>query len=172
MSHCILTQSNHYSQEQCNPRWRCICHCLSMTEWHHLVWKRMMKKMRTSNDDTKQCRKCLRTLPVTNFRFTNISENKRHNICRACRQIHRQVTRNANREEYETLLEKQNNVCAICGITAEEIGKKLVIDHNHETLKIRGLLCWRCNSGLGFFKDNQAHLAMAIEYLVRNDDAS
>lgn len=172
MNHCILTQSNHYSQEQCNPRWRCICHCLSMTEWHHLVWKRMMKKMRTSNDDTKQCRKCLRTLPVTNFRFTNISENKRHNICRACRQIHRQVTRNANREEYETLLEKQNHVCAICGITAEEIGKKLVIDHNHETLKIRGLLCWRCNSGLGFFKDNQAHLAMAIEYLVRNDDAS
>lgn len=172
MSHCILTQSNHYSQEQCNPRWRCICHYLSMTEWHHLVWKRMMKKMRTSNDDTKQCRKCLRTLPVTNFRFTNISENKRHNICRACRQIHRQVTRNANREEYETLLEKQNHVCAICGITAEEIGKKLVIDHNHETLKIRGLLCWRCNSGLGFFKDNQAHLAMAIEYLVRNDDAS
>jgi hypothetical protein len=46
------------------------------------------------------------------------------------------------------------------------------VDHNHETLKVRGLLCWRCNSGLGFFKDNQAHLAMAIEYLVKHDDAS
>lgn len=137
-----------------------------------MVWKRMMKKMRTSNDDTKECRKCLRLLPVEQFRFSNTRENKRHNICRTCRNIHRQVTRTANREEYKTLLEKQNNVCAICGITAEEVGKKLIIDHNHETLKIRGLLCWRCNSGLGFFKDNQAHLAMAIEYLVRNDDAS
>jgi hypothetical protein len=68
------------------------------------------------------------------------------------------------------LLQDQDNACAICGITAEEIGKKLIVDHNHETLKVRGLLCWRCNSGLGFFKDNQSHLAMAIEYLVKFDD--
>lgn len=132
----------------------------------------MTKKMRTSSSDTKQCRKCLRILSIDNFRFHNISENKRHNICRTCRQIHRKVVRTANREEYETLLQDQDSACAICGITAEEIGKKLIVDHNHETLKIRGLLCWRCNSGLGFFKDNQAHLAMAIEYLVKHDDAS
>jgi hypothetical protein len=128
--------------------------------------------MRTSSSDTKQCRKCLRILSIDNFRFHNINENKRHNICRTCRQIHRKVVRTANREEYETLLQDQDSACAICGITAEEIGKKLIVDHNHETLKIRGLLCWRCNSGLGFFKDNQAHLAMAIEYLVKHDDAS
>ena len=132
----------------------------------------MMKRMKTSNDDTQQCRKCLRVLSLDNFRFENISENKRHKICRTCRQIHRKVIRNANREEYETLLQDQNSTCAICGITAEEIGKRLIVDHNHETLKVRGLLCWRCNSGLGFFKDNQAHLAMAIEYLVKHDDAS
>lgn len=132
----------------------------------------MTKKMRTSSSDTKQCRKCLRILSIDNFRFHNINENKRHNICRTCRQIHRKVVRTANREEYETLLQDQDSACAICGITAEEIGKKLIVDHNHETLKIRGLLCWRCNSGLGFFKDNQAHLAMAIEYLVKHDDAS
>ena len=128
--------------------------------------------MKTSNDDTQQCRKCLRVLSLDNFRFENISENKRHKICRTCRQIHRKVIRNANREEYETLLQDQNSTCAICGITAEEIGKRLIVDHNHETLKVRGLLCWRCNSGLGFFKDNQAHLAMAIEYLVKHDYAS
>ena len=143
-----------------------------MTEWLHSVWKRMMKRMKTSNDDTQQCRKCLRVLSLDNFRFENISENKRHKICRTCRQIHRKVIRNANRESYEALLQDQNSSCAICGITAEEIGKRLIVDHNHETLKVRGLLCWRCNSGLGFFKDNQAHLAMAIEYLVKHDDAS
>lgn len=130
----------------------------------------MMKRMKTSNEDSRQCRKCLRTLPLDNFRFFNTRDNKRHHICRACRNVHRKIVRDANREEYETLLQDQDNACAICGITAEEIGKKLIVDHNHETLKIRGLLCWRCNSGLGFFKDNQAHLAMAIEYLVKHDD--
>jgi hypothetical protein len=129
----------------------------------------MTKKMRTSND-TQKCRKCLRILPVNSFRFQNISANKRHRICRPCRSIHDRVIRDGNREVYEKLLEEQNYACAICGISAEEIGKKLVIDHDHETLKIRGLLCWRCNGGLGFFADNQAHLAMAIEYLVKNDD--
>jgi hypothetical protein len=128
--------------------------------------------MRILSDDKKQCRKCLRVLGLESFRFASLQENKRHNICGTCRNIHRQVTRTAYREEYETLLEKQNGVCAICGISAEELTKKLIVDHNHETLKVRGLLCWSCNSGLGFFKDNQAHLAMAIEYLVRTDDAS
>jgi predicted Fe-S protein YdhL (DUF1289 family) len=128
--------------------------------------------MRILSDDKKQCRKCLRVLGLESFRFASLQENKRHNICGTCRNIHRQVTRTAYREEYETLLEKQNGVCAICGISAEELTKKLIVDHNHETLKVRGLLCWSCNSGLGFFKDNQAHLAMAIEYLVKTDDAS
>lgn len=128
-------------------------------------------KMRTSSD-TQKCRKCLRILPVDSFRFQNISANKRHRICRPCRAIHDRVIRDGNRDDYENLLEKQNYACAICGITTEEIDKKLVIDHDHETLKVRGLLCWRCNSGLGFFQDNQAHLAMAIEYLYKNDNAS
>ena len=129
-----------------------------------------MKKMRTSNDDTKQCRKCLKHFPTNIFRFKNTRDNRRHNICPSCRNIHRRILKNANRNDYENLLEKQNNACAICGITAEEDGKRLVVDHNHETLQVRGLLCYKCNSGLGFFQDNQAHLAMAIEYLVINDD--
>ena len=139
-----------------------------MTEWHHLVWKRMMKKMRTSNDDTKQCRKCLRNLTIDNFRFTNISENKRHNICRACRNIHRQVTRKGS-HEFDAILAEQGGCCAICGIHYLDSKNKFRIDHNHETLQIRGLLCQHCNSGLGFFKDSPTRLAMAIEYLVKND---
>lgn len=132
----------------------------------------MTKKMRTSTEETQECRKCYRLKPITDFRFANTQQNKRHKICSACRNIHRKIIRDANREEYDSLLEKQNYSCAICGITAEEIDKKLIVDHNHETLKVRGLLCWRCNSGLGFFKDNQIHLAMAIEYLVRNDETA
>ena len=131
----------------------------------------MTKKMRTSNEDTQQCVKCLCNKPITDFRFEFKRKNKRHKICNVCRNVHRTITRNANRDEYEELLKKQNNCCAICGITAEEVNKKLVVDHNHETLKVRGLLCRSCNSGLGFFKDNQIHLAMAIEYLLNNETA-
>lgn len=129
-----------------------------------------MKKMRTSNDDTIQCRKCLKHLPTVSFRFKNTRDNRRHNICAACRNIHDRILKDANRNDYENLLEKQNNACAICGITVEENGKKLVVDHNHETLQVRGLLCHYCNSGLGFFKDSPTRLSIAIEYLVKNDD--
>jgi len=49
------------------------------------------------------------------------------------------------------------------------IGKlKLLIDHDHETGKIRGLLCHRCNTGLGFFLDNPHFLTNAAFYLEKN----
>ena len=84
--------------------------------------------------------------------------------------VKRCARRGITPEQLIDAYERQEECCAICKTEIELIDS--AIDHNHETLKIRGLLCWRCNSGLGFFKDNQAHLAMAIEYLVRNDDAS
>lgn len=131
----------------------------------------MTMKKRILIEETQQCVKCLYQKPLTDFRFEFKRKNKRHKICNACRNVHRTVTRNANRDEYQEMLQMQNNCCAICGITSEESGKKLVVDHSHETLKVRGLLCRRCNSGLGFFRDNQLFLAMAIEYLVRNETA-
>ena len=65
-------------------------------------------------------------------------------------------------EQYEKLLEKQNHVCAICKKPSK---KRLSVDHCHETLQIRGLLCHNCNTGLGHFKDNIERLQTAIEYL-------
>lgn len=73
-------------------------------------------------------------------------------------------------EEYNTLLKKQNGVCAICGnpeyvTMADGKPRNLAVDHNHETGKIRGLLCTNCNKGLGHFKDNIEKLKIAINYL-------
>lgn len=69
-------------------------------------------------------------------------------------------------EEYKSMYDNQNGCCAICKIPKELGTKKgLFIDHNHITLKIRGLLCSTCNSGLGKFKDDVNLLKKAIEYL-------
>lgn len=67
-------------------------------------------------------------------------------------------------EDYNKLLEIQNNVCAICSNKCIT-GRKLAIDHNHETGLIRGLLCTNCNQGIGKFKENIKYFYKAIEYL-------
>lgn len=56
-----------------------------------------------------------------------------------------------------------NSFCAICGSS-----DKLVVDHDHNTMKIRGVLCHYCNIGLGLFKDNPELLSTAIEYLKKS----
>ena len=72
--------------------------------------------------------------------------------------------------EYEQLLEKQAGVCKICNKPETRKTKNsdiapLVIDHDHATNKVRGLLCYKCNAGLGMFLDNINNLKAAIEYL-------
>jgi len=66
--------------------------------------------------------------------------------------------------EYESLLQHQGGGCFICRKTPEEVGT-LSVDHDHALGEIRGLLCHRCNHGIGNFKDNPALLRTAILYL-------
>lgn len=68
------------------------------------------------------------------------------------------------RADYEAMLEAQGGVCWICK-REQSSGRLLAIDHDHSTGDVRGLLCTRCNQGLGFFQDNIDYLAKAIEYL-------
>lgn len=62
--------------------------------------------------------------------------------------------------------------CRICGKPLTKVGgtKDQVahIDHDHETGKVRGLLCQECNIGLGKFRDNTEYLLSAISYLNKN----
>jgi hypothetical protein len=74
--------------------------------------------------------------------------------------------------EYETILIQQNYACAICKKSESALGtksdgspKRLSVDHCHKTKIIRGLLCQRCNSGLGQFFDNPEYLESAINFL-------
>jgi hypothetical protein len=74
-------------------------------------------------------------------------------------------------EEYDAMLTAQDSVCACCKCaetrTVKGTGKikTLAVDHCHATGKVRGLLCGRCNQGMGHFKDSPALLRAAITYL-------
>ena len=63
--------------------------------------------------------------------------------------------------DYKKMYDEQNGKCAICLVSK----KKLNIDHCHVGLNVRGLLCGKCNRGLGNFKDNIEALKNAIKYL-------
>jgi Recombination endonuclease VII len=67
-----------------------------------------------------------------------------------------------SRADYAALLARQGGVCAICGKPPE---KTLCVDHCHSTGKIRGLLCRKCNFGLGCYAEDQAALIAALAYL-------
>ena len=75
-------------------------------------------------------------------------------------------------EIYSSMLEEQNHKCKICGSNdmSENKGNKLHVDHCHETGLVRGLLCAKCNTGLGAFKDDRNLLYEAILYLKYYDD--
>ncbi len=71
-------------------------------------------------------------------------------------------------EEYNRLCAAQNGVCAICHQKElSVVGKRLAIDHNHITGKIRGLLCQRCNHFIGLAAEDITRLTEAIAYLVK-----
>jgi hypothetical protein len=67
-------------------------------------------------------------------------------------------------DEYDAMLESQGGVCAICGRPPRK-GSSLHVDHDHETGCVRGLLCFRCNGGLGQFAESPERLVEAAEYL-------
>jgi hypothetical protein len=73
-------------------------------------------------------------------------------------------------EDYNQMFADQNGCCAICGVHQVEVKTRLAVDHCHETGVVRGLLCKRCNMGLGYFDDCAENLAKAIIYLQENND--
>lgn len=75
---------------------------------------------------------------------------------------------NLDKDTYFSLFAAQNGCCKICG--NESNNKSLAIDHDHDTGKVRGLLCLNCNVGLGHFKDSIELLEEAMRYLSVSRD--
>lgn len=85
--------------------------------------------------------------------------------CKCCVKRHRRnillKKYGLNEELFKGLFESQDGQCAIC-LRSE---RKLQIDHDHVTGKVRGLLCGECNRAIGSLNDSQAALLRAVEYL-------
>lgn len=68
--------------------------------------------------------------------------------------------------EFDALLEKQGGHCAICPAeVGAKGGRRLAVDHCHQTGKVRGILCSECNLGLGKFRDDLSLIERAAQYL-------
>jgi hypothetical protein len=65
--------------------------------------------------------------------------------------------------EFWTIYEEQDGTCPICDEALKP--EESAIDHNHQTGKVRGILCKTCNRGLGLLRDNPETLQRAVFYL-------
>lgn len=65
--------------------------------------------------------------------------------------------------DYDKMLEKQNKCCKLCAVHQDKLKHNMFVDHDHTTGIVRGLLCPRCNSGLGLLE--RIGLTRAIQYL-------
>lgn len=125
-------------------------------------------------NSTKVCRGCQLDKPLTDFhRDATISSGYKAR-CRVCVSGPRKKRHNPRRDrelklirrygitiaEYNEMYVQQLGRCKICLKNA-----KLVVDHCHQTGRVRGLLCDQCNTALGLFKDSKQSLESAISYL-------
>lgn len=66
--------------------------------------------------------------------------------------------------QYESMMIEQDGKCALCGAS----GKDLEVDHDHHTGEIRGMLCSKCNMGIGLLGDTEEGVASALRYLKKS----
>ena len=123
----------------------------------------------------KTCTSCQVTKPLDCFGPDKNGRGGVKSKCRECRKTeHRdyQWERNLMRhygitvDDYNRMFADQNGCCAICKRHQSEFRRSFAVDHDHETGKVRGLLCISCNRGLGYLGDDIDRLMAAVAYLM------
>lgn len=137
---------------------------------------------------TKTCKTCGETKSYDEFPNGRLYSDGKRPHCLTCRRAYERKSYHKNKhknpyvyevdkdaklkrtygisyQEYLTILEVQQNSCAICGVDQEDVSRAFAVDHCHDTGKIRGLLCSNCNTGIGNLRDDVGLLQRAIEYL-------
>lgn len=131
--------------------------------------------------ETKVCSSCKKEKPKSEFHKHHNTKDGLKCYCKYCsnkRQrgdhinsnpsfLNRRMVRKygITLEQYNLLFLKQEGKCAICGTHQSELPKRLYVDHCHITKTIRGLLCYKCNTGLGQFNDSITLIRSTLKYL-------
>lgn len=122
------------------------------------------------SEETKECNKCFRVLPVNCF-ARNSGAKYLRSECKKCANELLTVSRSLRKI---TPKPNKDYVCPICESNEEQSKGKgnikngsWVLDHDHETNKFRGWLCHKCNRALGVFNDDYKILLKAVDYLKR-----
>ena len=102
----------------------------------------------------KHCRECCKKQCLVRW----------HSRSQLDRQASRSYKYGITPDQFKQMFETQQGKCAICN-EEPKTKRGLHVDHNHETGKVRGLLCHGCNVALGSFKEDIGLLNKAIEYL-------
>ena len=139
--------------------------------------------------ETKSCASCGQVLPISEF-YLRSDTGRYRSHCKKCHGTRSYATRDkfnhrkisyksqlkANYdltvEDFQNMFETQQRKCGICEVQLENIfegieGVRPAVDHCHNTLKIRGLLCTECNSAIGKLRDNPDLLRKGIEWLEK-----
>lgn len=120
-----------------------------------------------------ECKDCLNAGRVKQPGYGKWHKANRAKIQAYMREFDLQRHYGISKAEFEQMLVAQGGGCAICKTTDwPGKGNKPHVDHCHKTGKIRGLLCSRCNVGVGYFEDSQERLQAAVEYLNKQSTAS
>jgi len=133
----------------------------------------------------KTCAKCGETKELKEFGKRRNTKDRRRGVCKDCQSTYTKKYRERNKDkvkdsqlmsvygitlaERDSMFEEQDGECAIC--KREMVRDRgpaenhCCIDHDHDSGKVRGLLCLKCNTGIGMLKDNPKVLRAAADYL-------
>ena len=115
----------------------------------------------------KSCNSCGNEKPPSDFYKKDWKTGRLDGICKGCR-IVKQRERNLGitDEEYWSLYHRQGGKCGICRRRLySKRYKRFAVDHDHETGRIRGLLCTNCNTAIGLLRDCPNALERAIDWV-------
>ncbi|MGY1687715.1 endonuclease VII domain-containing protein [Geodermatophilus sp. SYSU D00867] len=126
----------------------------------------------------KWCPDCDTVKPISEFPTTTANSSGVHSYCKPCHNVRGKASRDKvggsrtyhlqrrygiTAEEADAMLAAQGGLCAIC-----RTAPAAHVDHDHDTGRVRQLLCFHCNGGLGQFKDDPAALRAAAGYVERH----
>lgn len=129
------------------------------------------------------CSTCKEIKPIVEFQKEKNRKNGYRKRCKTCGNKYCAKSRLNSPDHYKSswikcmygledwmeLVKQQNFKCAICNKELD-LAKNTHVDHDHNTNKVRGILCHSCNMALGFFKDDVSNIRQALIYLTINNN--